>query len=422
LSPWKHFVNSTIGSANKNIGDAFLMSWSLETSNDVAGFTAKTYQADKALLAVVRMCMALRYDDFYLSTMSDMARDALVKKLQERSGPIVQLGFGLHAGKAVQGAIGSQKKIDATYVSESVERSEYLESSTKKYGLPMLMSDSFHRLLDQRNKRRCRKVDQILMDDGKDDESDEDDNDHGEVMDLLTFDIDIDAWWNHGNDKMEGHVKGPETEVVGEKAQLKRKRTRRISIFSGSVTDDQNTKAEDVSGIQHADSDFFPDIVAKAKRKMTMLLGGGMTEEITTKEEGSGMFGRGGKVNAMDGGNHGGMSPGDASSAVIKDIAGGREFRRPATLTLPTGPAIYNANVWFNDDMRKIRERYSDGIFFQKFNHGLQSFYNKDWEHARNCFTTILAGFEDGPSRYFLTIIESHGGKPPKKFRSYGKS
>lgn len=43
-------------------------------------------------------------------------------------------GFGLHAGKAVQGAIGSQRKLDATYLSEAVERAEFLESSTKIYG------------------------------------------------------------------------------------------------------------------------------------------------------------------------------------------------------------------------------------------------------------------------------------------------
>lgn len=45
---------------------------------------------------------------------------------------IMKMGFGLHAGKAVQGAIGSQRKIDATYVSEAVELSECLGSLTKK--------------------------------------------------------------------------------------------------------------------------------------------------------------------------------------------------------------------------------------------------------------------------------------------------
>ena len=71
-------------------------------------------------------------------------------------------GFGLHAGKAVQGAIGSQRKLDATYLSESVERAEFLECSTKTYGVPLLMSESFYSLLDSTNKYRCRKVDQLI--------------------------------------------------------------------------------------------------------------------------------------------------------------------------------------------------------------------------------------------------------------------
>ena len=48
-------------------------------------------------------------------------------------------------------------------VSESVERSEFLESSTKKYGVPLLMSDAFYNLLDSNNRRRCRKLDQLIM-------------------------------------------------------------------------------------------------------------------------------------------------------------------------------------------------------------------------------------------------------------------
>ena len=76
---------------------------------------------------------------------------------------IYSSGFGLHAGKAVQGAIGSQRKLDATYISESVERSEFLESATKTYGVPLLMTDSVYNLLDPSNRYRCRKIDQLIM-------------------------------------------------------------------------------------------------------------------------------------------------------------------------------------------------------------------------------------------------------------------
>ena len=59
--------------------------------------------------------MALHYDNYYVDDMNETARNRLLTKLSERKGPIVQIGFGLHAGNAVQGAIGSQRKLDATY-------------------------------------------------------------------------------------------------------------------------------------------------------------------------------------------------------------------------------------------------------------------------------------------------------------------
>lgn len=89
------------------------------------------------------------------------------------------------------GAIGSQRKLDATFVSESVETSEFLESSTKIYGVPLLMSDTFYELLDASNRYRCRKVDQLLLIQNADtDVADLHEMlDLGEKMDIYTFDM-----------------------------------------------------------------------------------------------------------------------------------------------------------------------------------------------------------------------------------------
>lgn len=173
-----------ISSSHKhNILDAFLLSWLLdeppeekEEDNDPfssytknnfnlggSGLYARENQADKALLSVVKISMALHYDKFFTEDMNNEAKNRLLTKLSKRKGPVVQMGFGLHAGKAVQGAIGSQRKLDATYISESVERSEFLESATKTYGVPLLMTDSVYNLLDPSNRYRCRKIDQLIM-------------------------------------------------------------------------------------------------------------------------------------------------------------------------------------------------------------------------------------------------------------------
>ena len=233
------------GSANKNIGDAFLLSWLLDEAppekeededdedlvrgsslNNLMGNSdlyANNNQADKALLSVVKISMALHYDKYFTEDMNEGAKNRLLAKLSTRKGvsllvfcdrqylsvliwclltkpdlnhiqPVVQMGFGLHAGKAVQGAIGSQRKLDATYISESVERAEFLESSTKQYGVPLLMSNAFYNLLNSTNRYRCRKVDQLLLladeDAGLSDLSPHEIVDSGEVMNIVSFYID----------------------------------------------------------------------------------------------------------------------------------------------------------------------------------------------------------------------------------------
>ena len=43
----------------------------------------------------------------------------------------VKMGFGLHYGYAIEGAIGSFYKIDASYLSPNVNMSSRLEAATK---------------------------------------------------------------------------------------------------------------------------------------------------------------------------------------------------------------------------------------------------------------------------------------------------
>jgi len=90
-------------------------------------------------------------------------------------------------------------------------------------------------------------------------------------------------------------------------------------------------------------------------------------------------------------------------------------------LVLPTGLIPYCINDWKTDDMIKIRSQYDDGLTFKSFQAGLQSFYNRDWVHAKRMFQSILVRFEDGPSRYYVNIIEDHDGVPPRDFTPYRK-
>lgn len=135
---------------------------------------------------------------------------------------MLQMGFGLHAGKAVQGAIGSQRKIDATYISEAVERSETLESLTKRYGLSVLMSDSFYNILSPDVRRRCRMIDRVkLIRDYEEDENYCTDA-TADTMTLYTYDFII------------GVPKPPAKKKQGEGSSTNLRQSRRLSLFSSS--------------------------------------------------------------------------------------------------------------------------------------------------------------------------------------------
>lgn len=57
------------------------------------------------------------------------------------------MGFGLHVGWAIEGAIGSEYKIDASYLSPNVNMASRLEAATKQFGSSILMSEDFVRIL-----------------------------------------------------------------------------------------------------------------------------------------------------------------------------------------------------------------------------------------------------------------------------------
>jgi class 3 adenylate cyclase len=56
----------------------------------------------------------------------------------------VKMGFGLHIGWGIEGAIGSEFKIDASYLSPNVNLASRLEAATKQYGVPILVSHLLH--------------------------------------------------------------------------------------------------------------------------------------------------------------------------------------------------------------------------------------------------------------------------------------
>lgn len=176
-----HILHSIVvqcdGAANKNIGDAFLLTWKLNPGK-LEFCEDHDYAGDKALYSLLKTMVEMNRHEDFICNFSPTALGALYERMPRYK---CRIGCGLHFGWAVEGAIGSDKKIDASYISPHVNWSEFLESSTKEYNVPILLSEPFYNLLSPNVRKYCRKVDVI-----KKSETDE-------VSALYTYDANLDV-------------------------------------------------------------------------------------------------------------------------------------------------------------------------------------------------------------------------------------
>jgi hypothetical protein len=70
-----------------------------------------------------------------------------------------RLGFGLHLGQSIEGAIGSMFKIDASYLSTNVNMANELEENTKTFKKELIMSGDFYDYLSEDAKSYVRLLD-----------------------------------------------------------------------------------------------------------------------------------------------------------------------------------------------------------------------------------------------------------------------
>jgi len=146
-------INEFFGSPNKNIGDAFLLVWRL------SGYNAKKQErlADMSLISFVKIIAQINKSPLLAEYRS---HPKLVKRLPNYR---VRMGFGLHSGWAIEGAIGSEFKIDASYLSPNVNMAARLEAVTKPYGSLILISESLIQLMSEPIAEECRLIDNVAM-------------------------------------------------------------------------------------------------------------------------------------------------------------------------------------------------------------------------------------------------------------------
>ena len=181
-------VDKFKGITNKNLGDCYLLAWKFkeknkqnnnnnnnnnnkeENNNELHELQNSIHQesnisineneilADCALLSFLNIIKKINKCQNILAYRKDID---LIKKFGPRY--TVQMGFGLHTGWGIEGAIGSYYKIDCSYLSPNVNIAARLETATNIYGVDILFSGEFYDLLSDFMKRKCRKIDIVTL-------------------------------------------------------------------------------------------------------------------------------------------------------------------------------------------------------------------------------------------------------------------
>ena len=93
------------GSANKNIGDAFLLAWKID---DKMSENTISILADKALLAFLKTLIEISRHQKYICSFSAGATERLLKRFPDYN---VRIGSGLHVGWAIEGEKKKKSKV-----------------------------------------------------------------------------------------------------------------------------------------------------------------------------------------------------------------------------------------------------------------------------------------------------------------------
>jgi class 3 adenylate cyclase len=436
-----HILHSIVvqcsGAANKNIGDAFLLTWKISSR---ATPKEKANIADQALLTFVKALIELSRHQEFICNFSMAATSRLFKRFPDYK---VRIGCGLHVGWAVEGAIGSNRKIDATYISPHVSTTEFLESSTKEYGVSLLLSEDFYRLLSASAQRYIRQVDRIKR------------SAEEPPMGLYTYDVDLSIDWNdryRQSGRRQSDTRSKFINTVRRTSQFLASGVGADAIQNGNLPtvhevksiasaisdNSQSHSHSHSSSVHHSRTNSksaVPAVLADKHRhgsvnsndshhqqptrnsitgdashvpalpRQSMAVGGRRRASITLKPMNYSQL----PLEEVDEEN-----PEKEEEAVEERLRRAKE-----TPTIVVAP--YNERVWVEDqDVVDARHLISDA-FRIIWAEGMDAFIIGDWTRAVEKFseTLRLSKKKDGPSKRILEFMEEHNNVTPDSWQGY---
>lgn len=127
------------------------MSLSLQSLPGISTFT------DRAVIGMLKSFAGIHRDEKILKWNDDFRLSAGVGVFQ------ASLIFGMDAGWAVEGAVGSEYKIDATYLSPHVNMASRMMSACKQYGVTIMLSQAVQELMSDVACSKLRHLDTVTV-------------------------------------------------------------------------------------------------------------------------------------------------------------------------------------------------------------------------------------------------------------------
>jgi len=113
--------------------------------------------ADMALISFLKIISGIKKSRKLLRYKENAALNARIPNYS------IKMGFGLHVGWAIEGAIGSFYKIDASYLSPNVNMASRLEAATKQFGVQLLISGQLFIVLTESAQQHMRQIDRVTV-------------------------------------------------------------------------------------------------------------------------------------------------------------------------------------------------------------------------------------------------------------------
>lgn len=407
-------VHNWSGQCNKNLGNAFVIVWrigdevtlqasqgmtfrqgqnkpkkaqkSVEDEEPVVGKKKKhlvdlrrvpgvDILADHALIA-------------YLKIIVEINRNKRVLKYRQeprltnngRTEFKVRMGFGLHAGWAIEGAVGSLQKVDATYLSPHVNMAARLETSSRQYGVPLLFSQDFFDLMSPDGQEKCRKLDVVTVK-------------GSEVpIGIYTYDALQDQEFKEEKNKRAAHLH----QYTNNRASL-RKNSVRGRLDSSTST---NLPGAPISS---------PNQINTKKNNQN----DGTTFRNTNNNT---------SINNNNG--SGSNTPGTSTPPRRPSFTPGTTSN--GSIVLKTSDDPTDEVFDYDYDLLTLRQ-HASLKFFSVFKEGIDFYLQGDWGEARTYFEksnkmmldSVPALGGDGPSQTLLRYMADHDYKAPKWWKGY---